>query len=366
MQKRMVLLALVFALVLLSGCTETTVSVAPELKEPVGVQSDMEAAYIGDIYTIDHYDGAVVPHVEELGFEVDGNIAKLNVYPGKWVEEGEVLIELDQSDVVERVESIRKELKYLEQSYAYSDALAELDIQIAEVELKQMREQGADKVQLELKENEIAQKRASLRQAQEQRIPDLRVREEELEKLESSLDKNVLVAPFSGRIVYGLELAEGSWVQAYDTLFYLADDSRLKLTSEYVSDSKYKGAYRMYARIGSEEYEIAPMEVDEDKYISATLSGKELDTWYEILGPADKMDLLEAGQYAAICIVPKYQADVLLVPSGAIYRDASGEYVYVNEDGERVKRPVEVGMTTAALAEITAGLEEGEVVYVKD
>ncbi len=365
MRKRMGLAAILIAAVILSGCAEELV-VAPELQEPVGVQSDTATAFIGDIYDIAHYDASVKPYVEEMYFEVSGQVAVVNAYAGKWVEEGDVLIELDQTSLVEQAESIREEIEYAERNNAYSDAMSEIDIDILEIELQQMLANHADKHEIALKENEIEQKKAALRQAQALREPDLQAKREQLEEISVSLNKNVLRAPFSGRVIYGKQLTQGSWVTAYDPVVYLADDSRLKVVGEFIPESTLKGVNRLYARIGAYDYEIEPLPIDQEDYISRVLSGETMTTEYAITGPEEHMDKLEAGQYAGVCVVSGLREGVLLVPGGAVLRDAGGRYVYVDEDGERVRRVVKVGRTTDSLIQITEGLEEGEVVYVKD
>ncbi len=365
MRKRIGLAALILAAALLAGCAQET-AVVPELMEPVGVQSDVATAYVGEIYDIAHFDASVVAYVEELFFEVDGSVETINIYPGKLVEEGEVLIELNQKSIVERAEQLRREIEYAEQDNAYSDALTGLDIEMLNVELRQMQAQGADETQIALKKNEIAQKQAALEQTRALREPELAVKKEELKELEASLDKNVLRAPFSGRIIYGKQIVQGSWVTAYDPLFYIADDSRITVRSEYVSEGMLNAASRLYAKIGGGEYEIKNRPIDQKEYIATVLAGETVMTEYDFTAGAEELEGVEAGQYAAVCVVSRYIPDALLIPGGAILRDAAGQYVYVDENGARVKRAVEVGMTTDGMSQITAGLKEGEVVYVKD
>ena len=80
----------------------------------------------------------------------------------------------------------------------------------------------------------------------------------------------------------------------------------------------------------------------------------------------EELAQIEAGQYAAICIWNDYVPDALLVPSGAVLKKADGKYVYVDQNGSRVERMVKTGKSTDGLVQILEGLEEGEVVYVKD
>lgn len=366
MQRRIKWAALLLAAMLLTGCAQQTEIAPPQLIEPVGVQSDMAAAYIGEIYDITYYDASVKPYVEEMAFEVDGKVVELNGYPGMLVEEGDVIIELDQTSLQERADQLRRELEYAEKDNALTDAMTELDIEMLQAELRQLKAQGADEQAIALKENDIAQKQAALRQTQALREPDLKKKRDELAEISISLDKNVMRAPFSGRIIYGDMIAQGSWVSEGDPVVYLADDSQLTIISEYIPESAVKTAARIYAHIGSKQYEIEYQPIERDEYISLVLSGATLTSRFEIVGPQEDLDELAAGQYAAICLWHNYVPDALLVPSGAVLKDASGRYVYVDENGTRVRRQVKVGRTTDGLAQILEGLEEGEVVYVKD
>jgi len=365
MRKKYTIPALFLVLImLLTGCqTQTTVENAPELLEPMGVQSDMAEAYIGEIYKIEYYNAAVVPYAEPLYFDVPGAIEKIHVYPGKYVQEGDILLELDQEALIKRVQTLRDELSYVEIDNAYSDALIQLDIELLNTELYHLHQQGAAETQLDLKRNEIAKKEAELRQTQAQREPDLEAKRNELAELEASLDENVLRAPFSGRIAHVINMTNGHYVQAYDPLLYIADDTRLSLSGDYAASSIFTSAHRIFARIGDKDYDISFVPIDQKEYISAVLSGQTLSNTYEFTGSTEG---IEAGQYAAVFVISDYVDNALLIPRSALFNDSDGRYVYVDEDGTRVRRPVSIGKSTQALIQITDGLKEGELVYVND
>ena len=122
----------------------------------------------------------------------------------------------------------------------------------------------------------------------------------------------------------------------------------------------------MYAHIGGEQYEVELIPVDQKEYVSKMLANETLTSQFRIIGPEEALDELEAGQYAVVLLYDGYIPDALLVPSGAVFRDGTGRYVYVDEDGARVRRLVKIGKVTAGVTQILEGLEEGEVVYVKD
>ena len=56
----------------------------------------------------------------------------------------------------------------------------------------------------------------------------------------------------------------------------------------------------------------------------------------------------------------------LVVPANAIYTDESGRYVYLIGGDTRTRQAVSTGRFTTTLVQITDGLKEGDLVYVKE
>ena len=456
MRKKNKWAALLLALMMLTGCAQKAERTAPELIEPVEAKSNAAvcAAYIDDIYRNAYYSAVIKPYVEPLSFKVSGSVMSVNGYPGMMVAEGDVLIELDQVSLRERAEQLQTDLDYAQQDDKYTNTIAELDIQILQTELRQLKETetalkekaaalqekaaalkesaalpeasetlpeasetlpeasetlpeetetppetsetpseeddstSADEElalveqeiaqveeeltrvekEIALKENEIAQKQALLRQDKEQHALDRRTQQKELNALNASLEDNVLCAPFAGRIVYGDILKPGSWVQAEDPIIFLADDSKLSIECDYIPVETIEAADRVYAHIGEKEYELRYIPIDPDELMSLTISGAEITSTFEIIASEEELRALEAGQYAAIFLWSDYEADALVVPSGAVMYDSveRRNYVYVDENGTRVKRTVEIGIGTTSRVQILEGLEEGDVVYVEN
>jgi len=65
-------------------------------------------------------------------------------------------------------------------------------------------------------------------------------------------------------------------------------------------------------------------------------------------------------------IINGYKDNVLTIPVNALYQDAGGRYVYKMSDGKRIRCDVSVGSVNSTKVEITEGLEEGDLVYVKE
>lgn len=158
---------------------------------------------------------------------------------------------------------------------AFADALAEIDIQILATELEQLRRQSpADETAIALKELEIETAQLNLSLEQELRAMELERMNSELETLETQLVEGTLYAPFDGRILFGQPIEKGSGVTAYDPILYLADDSRLSITADYISSTYTDSADEIYAWIGAKQYEITPTPIDMSEYfVTAAFRG---------------------------------------------------------------------------------------------
>ena len=365
MKKRIMILGLLLSVAITAGCSGKDTVTAPPLMEPVSIQLDKTAAYTGEIYDVTYFDSALVPFVQELSFAMNGTVGKVHFYPGMEVKKGDILVELDLTEAKSRAQALQAELDHARVEDAYHDTIAQLDIDLAQVELEQLQAQGASATEVQLKENEIAQMQAALRQAQQLRELENKAKQEELEKLNAALQQDTLVAPFSGQILYSDALEVGTAVKAFDPIVFLADNSRLQLLGAYIQPKFMKNADRLLAHIGDSQYEIAEKAMAEDELNAALVSGSKLESRFDFLAPEALEGKVEAGQYAAILLYTDYIPDALLIPRDAVQKDAAGSYVYVDVDGSRVRREVKLGKVTDSLAQITEGLQEGEVVYVQ-
>ena len=361
--KQRVLSAILLA-ALLAGCGARELQPAPQLQEPVGIAPDTAKAYIGEIYNLVCFDSKVVPYVEELYFSADGVIAQVYCYPGMQVQAGDVLAELDLSQVQAQLTELEADLEYTKTTNDYANTLLQQEIQLLQSQLRQLQENGTSQ-QIALKENEIAQQEATLRQQQAMQEQELQEKQRQLEKMQAQMENNVLQAPFSGVIVSAEGLQKGNKVKADEAIAFLADESKLHLSGAYIKEGYLNTADRVYAHIGGAEYDVALRPMDQQEYLAAVLAGATVETQFDILGLEQSEAQVEAGQYAAICLITDYAKDALLVPTQAVLQDAQGSYVYVEENGTHTRRWVKVGITTDHLTQILEGLQEGEVVYVQ-
>jgi len=286
------------------------------------------------------------------------------VVVGQKVRAGDPLITLNTEAEEERVEALEKEIAYLRKNSEYEDALWQIDLDMLDVELRKLlNTKPRDDSAVALKRLEIEEKQLTIELEQDMRRLTLDRLESELLTLQEEITKNVMTAPFDGRVMYmsGV-LQHGSYVGAYSPLIYLADDSRLYVESDYISNTSLQSAHAVYALIGDRRYAITPLPYDPKEYLSQVLSGETLMLQFSI---DDADEKVQAGDYAVVCVESDYAADALLVPTNALYADDT-RYLYVMEDGVRVRREVKTGIRTDWYTQITEGLQEGELVYVQE
>lgn len=335
----------------------------PQLLEPVGVQLAAAEAVVGDISKIMVYNGAVVPHVEELYFTVDGEVEDVHAVYGQRVRAGDVLITLNQEAQTERIEALEEQIEALRSEDDYAEQLAQIDREILRLELETLQAQSGDDKEAALKQLDIEEFELKTRMEAELRSVEIARLEEEYEKLAAEIGSAELVAPFDGQVMYVSEITPGNRVSAYAPLVFLADETRMSIESEYVTDTVMISAVDFYALAADKKCEIEHLPMDKEEYLNRVLSGEELKSRFGIVNGAEG---LTVGEYAAVCVEVSRAENVLIVPRNAVYMEAGVRYVYVVEDGVRTRREVKAGIINDWDAQIVEGLEEGERVYVPD
>lgn len=362
----------IFAYVLMAGmmlgfsaCAASgeAVSEAPELLEPVGVRKDTAVAVYGEILDATVYSGEVVPEVTELYFTADGKVAEVLVQYGDMVEEGQELVRLDDEQLSEEIEALEEKIAEIKTLGEFSTRTAEADIWIARYERDIMLNSGAAQEKCDAKKYEIQILEAKLGHAQQLRNLELAYYEKRLAERKRRLDEVVLKAPFAGRVVYITAAKEGTAVKGYTPVICLADENQKSISSEFIYEYIAQGAADLYARIGGKDYDISFVPYDKDAYVAMALNAAELNASFRLEEGADEV---ECGAFAAVVVCHDYKEKALTIPSNALYKDASGWYVYKVVDGQNIRCAVETGLVTDASAEITEGLAEGDEVYVKE
>jgi len=345
----------------LTGCQKEVDNV-PELLNPVTVTFDSVKVEKGEIYNVTAYQGNVTPYVESLSFTKDGTLKEMRVVVGDRVEEGQILARLDDENLQEQIKDLEEQIEEITVSGEFDDRIAELDIRIAQLDYDK-RLIYSTISELEPLEVEIRILKTKLEQSRETRELQLDKLNGELSDLKDQLNKLDIKAPFAGEVVYILTSAKGAGVEAYEPMICIADPERLFIVTDFIAVPTIEFADRITAHVLDTEYDISYLPYEDDEYIAMLLSNDNMSTRFSF----DKIsDEVESGQFALISLVTNYKDDAIVIPINSLYKDEGGHYVYLIADGKRERCNVKVGITTDIEAEILEGLQEGDVIYVKE
>ncbi|MCR5324996.1 MAG: hypothetical protein K6E85_17195 [Lachnospiraceae bacterium] len=294
------------------------------------------------------YNASVIPAYEEMSFDVDGYIYGIYVTAGTEVEEGDVIASL-VSKGYDELKSLKTEIKNLQSSNEENFKKTEAEIELAKLA-------GEDTTERELNakhEKELAELR-------------LQIKKERLAQLEADdIGFRYIVAPRDSIAVAALSARKGTFVRAGSNVVALESDGEVMITCDYFSEKTASRLHDYYALIDGQriELEYVPYSKKELK----DLSTNEID-------PVSKFRIksvpagytVSAGDYVTVVSVSDYKEDVLAIPANAIYSDSTGQFVYVVENDNRIRKNVVTGVSDSTYIEIVSGIEEGETVYVKD
>lgn len=297
--------------------------------------------------------GTVRPQVGaevKVGPRISGLLQRLHVRVGDVVRPGQLLAELDHTDLDAAVEEARALL-------AEATAQAEL----AESQLRR-RQALAREGLVAAEELEAADNAARLATARVQRA------RAQLEAATIQRGYAEIKAPIGGTVT-SIATREGETVAAsfaVPTFLTIMDLTRLQVEA-YVDEVDIgrvsvgqKATFSVDAFPG-EEFEatvdaIIPQAKIRDNVVNYTVI-------LDITG--GKKELLRPDMTASVTITTGTQQDVLVLPSRAIQRDTDGRpYVLVEEAGKPVRREISIGEVRGEEVRVRAGLSEGEEVIV--
>ena len=362
------LIPILLTMFFLVGCSDgvNQKATAPQLQEPASATPSVVTAYVGEFYNIHTHEVTAVPYVEPIYAAKGGQIQQLYAYPGKEVNAGEVLLELSQPGLQNRIQNAEAALQRMKDNYANVNTQAELDIQILNVELRQLQSQNADANTIALKQNEITRAHASLRQQEALQALDIQEQENALNELRLQLGNITVCAPFDGQIVSiqcnGTdEITTGGYADAATPVFWIADNSRIALQGSNLEKS-YLEKSPSYGLLGDGTYSVRRMSPEDAAIKTSNLSGV---GYFEFLDEAGVPIPLQAGQFGLIYVLSEYVENAVLIPSDALLSDENGRYVLVLENGQPIRRDVTVGGISGGKAHITSGIEEGALIYAE-
>lgn len=299
----------------------------------------------------------------DAGAQVSGQLKTLHVAIGDTVKKDQLLAEMDQATIENRIEINRAELANLQ----------------AQLESK--------KAQLALKQANIARQRnlvagnAAAKQALDQAVADLAAAEADVNATDAQIRKQQatlagdevdlgytkIYAPMAGTVVSN-PVKEGQTlnaVQSAPTIVTIADLSTMTVRAE-VSEadvSRLKVGMEAYftllgqpgKRFTGKLRQIEPTPTVENNVVL-------YNALFDVPNPDGELMMSMSAQ---VFFVQAAARDVLLVPAGAVSATKDGaEVTVVTASGAKEARKVETGIRNRVSIEVKSGLAEGDRVVV--
>lgn len=321
-----------------------------------------------------------------LAFPLSGLVRAVNVQEGDTVEAGQVLVELDATEISRRVRQAQMNLD------ARQDALDEAqqppsaeDLEIAQQSLKKAAlalaaaenryEQEANdqnRITQELAQSDYDIARASferqIKGLTEGQLDDLRRAVEnaqlDLQAVQETLADAQLDAPFAG-VVTEVNTQPGELLGGYNVVVAIADLSKLELLAEIdeIDVAEVQTGQTVELRFDAFPGESAAGKLTR---LYPAASNERGATVYRAIIVLDATELqLRPGMGATVNIATVEKNNVLRVPSRAVRNAGSQKIVVVREGNESRNVVVETGLSDGSNTEILGGVGEGTVVVLE-
>lgn len=329
---------------MLPGCfPEDEAVLAPPLIEPSVREYQTQTVEKGDIFNSVTVIGNVISAAEfSLSYESGGILDTVYVRNGTEVEEGELLVQLNNGDLEVQIE------------------LAELNLRKLELTLEESRANLRD-----ARQSQNAQAIRGADYAVQRLELDLAAAELNLGQMTKRLESASLRSPVDGIVVYvDIALQKGDYIQPFDTIVQIADPSDLQVIFDpdridnpdviqvgMIADMEI-GSIQTTGRVVSSP-SSAPADAEDTE---SDLFVLEFDT---------PVETMEMGDTINISIELERRENVVLIPLAALQSYMGRNYVFILDENGRAEVNVEVGVRSATEVEIISGLSEGQEIIIR-
>jgi RND family efflux transporter MFP subunit len=278
----------------------------------------------------------------KVGAEVAGRVVSVKGFVGKKVKRGDLLAEIDASDL---------EI----QSRADSAEIARLEALVANQERIIANQQKLVEKAF-ISQNALDESLAQGKAIREQ----LAVARAKLDANRNSLRKTKVVAPIDGEVEVQI-VAPGDYVKVGDPMFQLVGTQRLHAHLPFPESAASRLRVGQTVRLTSPLVPDLVIEAKIDEIRpTVTATSRALD----VIVKFDTDGKFRGGGTVNARVVTGRRANAIVVPEQSVVLRPAGKVVYVVEDGKVAQRIVETGYRQGGMVEITTGLAGGETIAV--
>lgn len=287
------------------------------------------------------FSGSLSPVVQTtVKSKVPGEVTRVTVREGQAVSDGQVLAEIDTSDLKARLDA---------QAAAFEEARAKLDL----------AQKNRENSQQLLRQKFISQNAYDTTlSAYEAAAASMRSAEAQVRMAKRAVDDANVRAPFAG-IVAKRIVNPGEKVGIDSPLFALVDLGLMEIEAPAPASEVPSVRVGQQVSFSVDGFSDRTFTGRVERINPVAEPGSRSITLY--ISVANRDGVLRGGMFAKGQIVLDRTAPAVVVPATAIRDEAGQSYVFTLEDGKITKRAVKVGVTEAqnGMVEVKSGLESG-------
>lgn len=351
--KTMVAAMLMSSLLVTSGCSllpkEEEEEVLPAVNPPKLSKKPEYAVKTDTLITKVNGSGRLLSAKEEELFFTEDNkrIKEVSVKTGDQVQAGQPIAELDVSE--QETQLRQKKLQMRKEELAMIEKLR----------------QAAEKMPEQLEQDKI----------------DFELKREEMTKLEETIAKAKVTAPFSGTVV-GMYVKKGDMAKAYESVAVVADLSQLTVAATLSAEDLKKVAIGMEVDVdinGAGKHKGTIRQLPNPNSQSQSNGGgmgggyngggsgqeKQQDSIenYLLVDLEQMPDKVTRGTPLSVSVIIAKKENAIVIPAAALRSISGRNYVQVvDEKGNKREADVEIGQQTSTDVEIIKGLSPGQKV----
>jgi membrane fusion protein (multidrug efflux system) len=264
----------------------------------------------------------------ELRSEIAGRIVKIGFTEGNAVSRGALLVKINDRD---------------------------LEAKLARLQVERELAEREERRQHSLRQTNLASEREY-----DAALAKVKTLDAEIQLIKADIAKTEIRSSING--IVGLRtVSEGSYVTSATPIARVQQIDRVKI--DFSVPEKYASMLRKNAKVvftvtGSDRTYEGTVYATEPKIDLATRTVKVR----ALASNADRS--LLPGAFAKVLLVLEKIDSAIVVPTGSIVPELNGQKAYVYTNGKAQARPVQTGIRTDSLLQITEGIRAGDTLIV--
>ncbi len=326
MKRLQVSLQVVIGIVVLFACNTKKPAPAVNPNPPVMVDVIVagESAVTGTL----EVNGTVVANeFAELHPEVSGRITYLNVPEGSFVQQGTVLVRINDADLQAQLNKIKVQLELAQQTEQRLKKLLDIN--------------GVNQADYDAALNQVNSLKA------------------DIDYTSAMIDKTVLRAPFAG--VLGLrQVSPGAYVTPTTIITTLQQVNKVKI--DFTVPEDYSNSIKTGATVNV----ITPNDKNTTRRarVIATEQSVDINTRNLKVRALLENGVANPGSFVKVILQTGAGSSSVMVPTQAIIPDAMNKKMVTVKNGKAVFVNIETGVRREGLVQVTKGLNAGDTVVV--